>query len=514
MGRQKTTEEFKQDVFKLVGDEYSVISEYTKAIEPITMQHNCEKCNNHIFTVRPNDFLANGIRCHMCNKRVKKDTFYFIGEVKELVGDEYTVGGKYTKSNVKVKFIHNNEECNNYEFDMTPNSFLRGQRCPKCGGTKKKTHSEFLEEFNDKFGNEYTVLSEYINGITKIKIIHNCDKCNNYIFEATPNSLLRGSGCPKCAGNTLKSNEQFIEEIYNLVGNEYTVISNYKNTKTKIEFIHNNNSCNYHTFSMTPNSFLRGQRCPKCNGNIKLTHDEFVERVKYLTNNEYSVIGKYIDSSTKVKMKHNICGHIYDVKPNKFTSGRRCPNCNGGTKKTHEKFILEVNDKVGNEYSVLGKYINSKTKVLMKHNECSHEWEVNPTAFLCGSRCPKCVESKGEKGISEWLCKNSIINESQYKFDDCKNTRRLPFDFAIFNKNKELILLIEYDGMQHFEPVNFGGMTEDEMLENFKTTQHHDQIKNTYCITNNIPLLRIPYWEFKNIEEILHNELLKFNIIS
>lgn len=44
-------------------------------------------------------------------------------------------------------------------------------------------------------------------------------------------------------------------------------------------------------------------------------------------------------------------------------------------------------------------------------------------------------------------------------------------------------------------------------LENFKQTQINDQTKNEYCRKNNIKLIRIPYWEFGNIEEILNKEL-------
>lgn len=76
------------------------------------------------------------------------------------------------------------------------------------------------------------------------------------------------------------------------------------------------------------------------------------------------------------------------------------------------------------------------------------------------------------------------------------------FDFAIIDNNEKVTTLIEYDGRQHFEPISdFGGE------EGFKITQNNDSIKNKYCKNNNIPLLRIPYWDFDNIELILNNFL-------
>jgi len=77
----------------------------------------------------------------------------------------------------------------------------------------------------------------------------------------------------------------------------------------------------------------------------------------------------------------------------------------------------------------------------------------------------------------------------------------LPFDFYLSDLN----ICIEYDGIQHFKPIDyFGGDTAFILL------QTNDQIKNEYCIENNIKLIRIRYDE--NIEEKLSN-ILKLCIV-
>lgn len=88
------------------------------------------------------------------------------------------------------------------------------------------------------------------------------------------------------------------------------------------------------------------------------------------------------------------------------------------------------------------------------------------------------------------LDKNNIKYIREYKFIDCKNIKPLPFDFFLFEYNT----CIEYDGEQHFK-INkyFGG--EKGLLKR----QKNDNIKNEYCINNNIRLIRIKYNE--NIEE-------------
>lgn len=106
--------------------------------------------------------------------------------------------------------------------------------------------------------------------------------------------------------------------------------------------------------------------------------------------------------------------------------------------------------------------------------------------------------SRGENKISLFLKKSNIDFEPQKRFDDCGNKRALSFDFYIKKQNT----LIEYDGKQHFKPINlFGG---ESYLAYVRA---NDKIKNKFAADNKIRLIRIPYTEFKNIEKILQKEL-------
>lgn len=92
----------------------------------------------------------------------------------------------------------------------------------------------------------------------------------------------------------------------------------------------------------------------------------------------------------------------------------------------------------------------------------------------------------------------------QCKFEDCKDIKCLPFDFYLTDYDS----CIEFDGQQHFDPI-FGE-------EAFKRTQKHDNYKNEYCKNNNIDLLRIPYWDGNNMENIIcdYFSLPKYKLIS
>lgn len=157
------------------------------------------------------------------------------------------------------------------------------------------------------------------------------------------------------------------------------------------------------------------------------------------------------------------------------------------------------------ECKILSAYINATEKMLIDFN-CGHNpnW-ITPNNLKNGYFCPICNESKGEKVIREYLEKNGLEFKQEYIFEDCKYKRSLPFDFYI----KEYNLCIEYDGIQHFEVSSYFGE------KSFKDTQKRDKIKNDYCKNNNINLVRIPYWEIDNVENILDEEferLRKLNI--
>ena len=82
------------------------------------------------------------------------------------------------------------------------------------------------------------------------------------------------------------------------------------------------------------------------------------------------------------------------------------------------------------------------------------------------------------------------------------------YDFYLPDYN----LIIEYDGEQHYFPINFGRWDELELQRQFNKIQEHDKIKTQYCHDHRINLLRIPYWEKQNIETIIYNHLQRLSM--
>jgi Zn ribbon nucleic-acid-binding protein len=374
---------------------------------------------------------------------------------------------------------------------------------------KRKLNQQFLQEVFNLVGDEYEVLSEYRNNRTKIMMRH---KTCGFEWNVNPKAFLSGSRCPKCAENytVKKTNDEFITEVYNLVGNEYEFLEDYQNGRTKLLCHHI--KCG-HKWYVTPKGFLfNNNRCPYCsNRNVIKTNKQFAIEVFDLVGDAYEFLEEYKGSHVKIKCKHVKCGHTWSITPRSFLNGTRCPMCScKKPMKTTEQFKKEVYDLVGDEYTVLEDYLGADTKIKMRHNSCGHIWNITPAHFLSNRRCPICTKSKGEQNIAKYLQTNNINYIQEYRLTDCKNKTGyiLPFDFYLPDYN----LLIEYDGEQHFEPVTFGGIPQEKALKNFKKQEIRDKIKNDYCILNNLPLLRIPYWEFNNIEEILNNKLNELEV--
>lgn len=137
-----------------------------------------------------------------------------------------------------------------------------------------------------------------------------------------------------------------------------------------------------------------------------------------------------------------------------------------------------------------------------------HLFGVAWSDFKRRKRCTKCYCSQGEEKIQEWLMSEGITFKTEYTFDDLRGEKNQPlrYDFAVF-ENNGLSALIEYDGELHFKVSRYSKKKEDN-LKRLKKIQAYDARKNKYAEDNKINLLRIPYTEYDNIEEILTTHLL------
>lgn len=348
---------------------------------------------------------------------------------------------------------------------------------------RKKTHEEYVAELAIKNPN-IEVVGQYKGN--SIKILHRC-KVDGYEWMTLPSSLLYGKGCPVCSKTKKRTHEEYIMDVEKINPN-IEVLGTYFNNRTKT--LHRCKIDGYEWYAK-PANILNGHGCPVCGGSMKKTHDEYVIELAE-ANPQIEIVGEYINGQTKILHRCKIDGYEWMARPSAILIGNECPMCQreivrNKLAKTTEEYIKELAT-INKNIVVLGEYINAKTQITHKCLICDWEWDVTPEGLLCGHGCPQCSKrskSNGEKNVANWLDKNKIAYKKQKTFADCKNECVLRFDFYLPDYN----VLIEYNGKQHYEPVDyFGGE------KSFEIQILRDNIKKDYCKDNGILLFEIPYY--------------------
>lgn len=205
--------------------------------------------------------------------------------------------------------------------------------------------------------------------------------------------------------------------------------------------------------------------------------------------------------------KCTACGNSKEV-AGAHLRGGRSTNC--GCVRMEKMRQASIKDETGKIYGFL--YVNRMATEEEKPRKDKEGIYWNCTCQKCGrenviifgdylrkgeTKSCGCINSFNESKICQILDNANIKYQQQYRFKDLTSTGRqcdqLMFDIAVFNK-EQLIYLIEYDGIQHFEEGHF--------KNNFKITHNNDLLKNQYCFEHNIPIIRIPYYADYTLEDL------------
>lgn len=430
-------------------------------------------------------------------------TTEFIEKSKLTHGNRYDYSlVNYINSSTHVDII-----CKEHGvFKQTPNNHLLGKNCKRCAmievGNKNKSNSDsFIEKAKVVHDNKYDYsLVDYINNKTKIRIV--CPTHGE--FEQIPSNHLRGIDCPECGKiktkiKVSKDLEYFIEKSNKIHNNKYDYSKSiYVNSKTKLTVI-----CPIHGESQqTPEYHYSTLGCKECskehfslltrkslNGFIQESIS--VHKYKY----DYSQVN-YINSSTKIKLICNICGHIFYQTPHTHLNGAGCPNCYklspSNNKSNLNEFIEKSIKFNGNRYNYSkSEYVDSKTRLKIICNDCGGEFLQTPSLILKGSNCPLCSDgiSIPEKFMSNILIQLNIDFEREKVFSWAKNKR---YDFYLPKTNQ----IFEVHGGFHINSTKYS---------NKYDVQNNDKIKRDVAKNNGIEL----YDEI--VADITEYEFLKEN---
>ena len=373
---------------------------------------------------------------------------------------------------------------------------------------RKKTHEEFCEDVKNQTEGTYQLITEYTGMGEELVIKHLT--CGTEYTTIPKNFVRTKTGnCPQCGKTTKKTDDIFIQRIKELVGEEYVFLNSYINASTKLWVRHNSSKCGYHEYEVKPNDFLTGRRCPKCSYSSLKDHDVFAREVRDLVGDEYKLLTKYQGRHTPIKMLHTICSEVIEVTPGNFLKGCRCGICNVASQRlTVEDINKRLVEKLGVDTKLLSPYVNNKQPVEIYHGKCGGTFLGRIDLVLHGSQRCDCIPrrcSVGESRIAQYLDKNGVCYSQQKTYDGLSHKQPLRYDFYLPEHN----LLIEYQGIQHFKPTTFGGVSRDTAVTNLKQQQVRDRLKREHAKSLGIRLIEPTYRlaTYKAIETYLDHEL-------
>ena len=387
--------------------------------------------------------------------------------------------------------------------------YSQNHGCRYCAMDKlhKYSYNEVKKEFSER-GYEL-VSTQYHNVMSNLDYI--CNKHRDKgVQQITFSKLHNNHGCYWCgrerteAAHRIEFNKKSDEHLCNSHDFEY-IDTVRENGKISIVFI-----CNKHREfgeqKMTKKNMERNIKgCKYCVG--RDLPEWYVLKKANVINPHIKLLEPYKNLTTRM----NCYCEIHNCKTRKsmqdILKGKGCYRC-GIEKQSQlsflslEEFQKRVRDK-DNTVEVL-EYHGMEQKAKYRCEKCGHIWESSArTMVASGKQCPNCKKYYvGERQIATILDEWDIKYEQQYRFDKCVDKRALPFDFYLTDYN----VCIEFDGIHHFEQRK-GWTSLEEVL-------HHDKIKDKFCKNNNIPLIRIPYWESGEMEYYLFDKLVENNVLE
>ena len=215
------------------------------------------------------------------------------------------------------------------------------------------------------------LVGEYVN--TSTKTTFECKE--GHKWDAKPNDVMSGNGCPHCAGKAPLSKEIVNERI---ADRGIKLVGDYVKSSTKTTF-----ECKEgHKWDAKPSSVMSGKGCPHCAGKAPLSKEIVNDRI---ADRGIKLVGEYVNTSTKTTFECKE-GHKWDAKPNDVMRGSGCPHCAGQAPLSKEIVNERLLDR---GIKLIGAYVNTFTKATFECKE-GHQWDATPDNVMSGKGCPHC----------------------------------------------------------------------------------------------------------------------------
>lgn len=329
----------------------------------------------------------------------------FIQRARQIHGERYDYSSVvYTTSDAKVVV-----RCPRHElFGVTPSNHTRGRGCPKCGRERqtasyRKDTPTFIKEASAKHGDRYDYgRVDYRQARAKVEIT--CQEHGS--FWQTPDSHLRGNGCPKCRDRLTSErfkwdSLEFVRHATNKFGDRF----DYSRLEYKTAWDPVLITCPEHgAFEQTPVAHLVGVHgCPQCahakvNAHRRLNKSDFLRRAREIHGDRYDYAQvQCADSKSKVTIVCRKHGAFTQVAMNHL-SGRGCKACGNELislkqRQDPAEFVRRAKEVHGDRYNYTQvDYVSARRKVAIV---CPIHgvFEQTPDSHLSGG-CRQCANEE------------------------------------------------------------------------------------------------------------------------
>lgn len=409
------------------------------------------------------------------------------------------------------------------DFQQAPVNHINGMGCTDCGKnhdgpTSKLEKRDFVKRSESIYGKNTFDYSRAEYKTSRQSVILKCNEHSCEFSIKVNIHLTRRSGCPKCGRNSrdeklrdsfkkFKNFSEFKEEANKIHGGRYIYKPFvYKNGKQRFEL-----KCPQHGwFNQRTSNHIEGRGCEKCatlvtSEKLRMSTQDFLEAAKQIHGNIYDYKRvKYESFHSKLTIICKVHG-IFKQSAASHLSGNKCIKCgfakvqaeNTMSQKEYLRRARQIHGRKYDYSKLIYKNSQNSVRVICKKHG---PFDQHAGAHLKGSGCPGCQRSKGEDAIAIFLQKNKIKHIAQWRDHDCKDKRILIFDFYL-PKHRAII---EFDGIQHFVPISFGGnQSEAQIFSNFEQLRVRDLVKRNWAKKNQLSFFRIKY------NEDLEEKLLK-----
>lgn len=381
---------------------------------------------------------------------------------------------------------HNTEWCN-HTFLLDYNDYW--QNCPICyAGSAWDVNKHFIKTHNLHEG---VRLIKYHNG----KCHFYCDRCKSDFYKWRNELNIE---CPKCNSKVpykklIKALNKYIKfiQLYKDKCNKYASYApkGFKvvySFKRKAYFIGHKCLDNHYRFrriAKTTFKHTKNYHCPFCRY-IQQVNRVKANLCKY--NPDYVLVSKYSNYLTPIILKNTRYNYFIVKKYTPRNFRKKFKRVVLLDNYSRANYLQAKLDKLyGKEIYIVKNYNDKKEEATLMHTICNRTYKYNINSLLSFDiRCRYCQKSLGEQTIINVLDSLKIKYISPAIIGAQRDGYDLHYDFLL----PHFKILIEYDGVQHYEPISkMGGMRA------FKRRNVNDHIKTLYAQQHGYHLLRISY---------------------